>query len=133
MDNLVGNYKFHSETNHREFLKAMGAPDPMIEHVMSKMVNEQLMIKNNGNGTWSMGKPNSDRISTFELNKEFEEEWSNIKSKSICTMEGNNLVRKTQILDSKKELTVTVTQNENGITLNQSCGNVKSTRVFHKM
>ena len=36
---LVGNYKFHSEDNHRAFLKVMGAPDPMIERMMSEMDN----------------------------------------------------------------------------------------------
>merc|ERR1712170_25324 len=51
---LVGTYKFHSEDNHRAFLKAMGAPEPMIDKMMSQMENEKLMFKDNGNGTWSM-------------------------------------------------------------------------------
>ena len=87
------------------------------------------MFKDNGNGTWSMGKPDSDRISTFQLDKEFEEDWGqNRKTKSICTLENGSLVRKTQMSNSDKEMA----KNDHGVTLTQSCGDVKSTRVFHK-
>ena len=91
------------------------------------------MFKDNGNGTWSMGKPDSDRISTFQLDKEFEEDWGqNRKTKSICTLENGSLVRKTQMSNSDKEIIVKMTKNDQGVTLTQSCGDVKSTRVFHK-
>ena len=43
---LVGNYKFHSEDNHRAFLKVMGAPDPMIERMMSEMDNVSMKYLN---------------------------------------------------------------------------------------
>ena len=69
------------------------------------------MFKDNGNGTWSMGKPDSDWISTFQFDLEFEEDWgNNRKSKSICTMENGSLslVRKIQMSDSKKELIVQI-------------------------
>ena len=91
------------------------------------------MFKDNGNGTWSMGKPDSDRISTFQLDKEFEEDWGqNRKTKSICTLENGSLVRKTQMSNSNKEIIVKMAKNDQGVTLTQSCGDVKSTRVFHK-
>ena len=62
------------------------------------------MFKDNGNGTWSMGKPDSDRISTFKLDQEFEEDWGqNRKTKSICTMENGSLVRKTHMSNSDKQ------------------------------
>ena len=91
------------------------------------------MFKDNGDGTWSMGKPDSDRISTFQFDQEFEEDWgNNRKSKSICTMENGSLIRKTQMSDSNKELIVQMTKTENGVILTQTCGDVKSTRIFHQ-
>ena len=90
------------------------------------------MIKDNGDGTWSTGKPGG-RISTFKLNEEFEEDWGHVKSKSICTINGKSLVRKTTILPLNKEVTVTMDLNNQELILNQICENVKSVRIFHKM
>ena len=76
------------------------------------------MIKDNGDGTWSTGKPDG-RISTFKLNEEFEEDWGHVKSKSICSMSGQSLVRKTQIIQLNKEVTVTIDKHENELVLKQ--------------
>ena len=43
-------------------------------------------------------------------------------------MEKGSLVSKTQMSNSDKEMA----KNDHGVTLTQSCGDVKSTRVFHK-
>ena len=47
-------------------------------------------------------------------------------------MENGSLVRITQMSNSDKEVIAKRAKNDQGVTLTQSCGDVKSTRVFHK-
>ena len=46
-------------------------------------------------------------------------------------MEKGSLVSKTQMSNSDKEIIVKMAKNDQGVILTQSCGDVKSTRVFH--
>ena len=88
---ICGTFKFASENNYRQFLEAMEIPTGMIDHVMSSLQNEQFVIKDNGDGTWTTGKPNSDRIATFKLNEEWDQVWAGTNTtastKNICKME----------------------------------------------
>ena len=64
----------------------------------------------------------------FDNYPDFQFNSYNRKTKSICTMKNGSLVRKTHMSNSDKEMA----KNDHGVTLTQSCGDVKSTRVFHK-
>ena len=47
-------------------------------------------------------------------------------------MKNGSLLRETHMSNSDKEIIVKMAKNDQGVTLTQSCGDVKSTRVFHK-
>ena len=41
---------------------------------------EELVLKNNENGTWTMGK--KERTSTFKLNEDWDENWGQVTAKN---------------------------------------------------
>ena len=90
------------------------------------------MVKDNGDGTWTTGKPNSDRVSTFKLNETWNETWRNVSTENICKLDGSTLTRETKVETTGKQMTFKIQPNEGGILLTHICGNVTATRVFKK-
>ena len=91
------------------------------------------MIKDNGDGSWTMGKPGTDRISTFKLNTQFEETWGKVSTSNLCKMEGNTLIRETEVKEQNVKMTVKAEPNEGGVLLTHICGDVVATRSFVKV
>ena len=47
---------------------------------MDGSFQEELVLKNNENGTWTMGK--KERTSTFKLNEDWDENWGQVTAKN---------------------------------------------------
>merc|ERR1711899_95912 len=109
----------------------MGAPSGMIDNVMASLTNEKLVIKENSDGTWTSGKPNSDRMSTFKLNEEWTESWGKRSTKNVCKLEGNTMIREIEIGD-KKKIILKIKPKDGGVELTHICENVIATRFFSK-
>lgn len=129
---LCGEFQFVSETNYRQFLEAMGAPAPMIDQVMGALKDERLIIKEN-EGTWTVGKPGSDRISNFKLNTEWVEDWGRMSSTNFAKMEGNAMVRNIKMNGQDKEMVIKSEPKDGGILMTHICGSTTATRFFKKV
>ena len=92
------------------------------------------LIKDNEDGTWTTGKPNSERpLSTFKLNEEFDEKWGKVVTKNTCKIDGDVLVREISVAGTDKKIVFKVVPNPDGITMTHICNGVEATRVFNKV
>ena len=91
-----------------------------------------MIISENGDGTWSMGK--KERISTFKLDEEWEENWGQVTAKNKVQIKGQTLSRQTVVDSMNKTMHMTIEAFENGgVKVTQSCGDVVATRIFSKL
>ena len=72
-------------------------------------------------------------MSTFKLNEEWEESWGQRKSKNICKLEGDAMIREIDIENGKKKVTLKVEPKDGGVVLTHICENVSATREFSRI
>ncbi|XP_072368173.1 gastrotropin-like isoform X2 [Scyliorhinus torazame] len=87
--NFTGKYKFTSEENYEQFMKALGVP---IEHG-EKMKFDTEIVQNGNDFTWSQIYPCHTTTNTFIVGKESEFEILNgDKVKTTAKLEGGKLL-----------------------------------------
>ncbi|XP_078087293.1 gastrotropin-like [Mustelus asterias] len=92
--NFTGKYKFGSEENYEQFMKALGVPDDAIERGKTNKFDTEV-VQNGNEFTWSQIYPCHTTTNKFIVGKESEVEMLNCdKVKIIVNLEGGELLMK---------------------------------------